>query len=51
MGCAFNCIVVPKSVQTREDLQKFFEDTFVDLIEEHGGDDFEGCFGDLASIA
>ena len=49
MGCAFNAVIVPKEVQTHEDLLSFYEDYRAKLLEEYGGEEFfKGYSGDLA---
>lgn len=48
MGSAFNYVVVPKKIQAEKDLVKFYEDTKQKLIDEYGGEDFDGYSGDMA---
>jgi hypothetical protein len=49
MGAQFNYVVVPKKIQKQEQLEAFYEECSKKLIEKHGGEDFEGYSGDLAS--
>jgi hypothetical protein len=50
MGSAFNCVVVPKNVKTRKDLEDWYGEYREGLIEEYGGEEeFEGYSGDMAS--
>ena len=49
MGAQFNYVVVPKKIQKQEHLEAFYEECSKKLIEKHGGEDFEGYSGDLAS--
>lgn len=47
MGANFNYVIVPKKIQSHEDLQKFYEKEKEKLYQEYG-DDFEGYSGDMA---
>jgi hypothetical protein len=49
MGSAFNCVVAPKNIKTKKDLKDWYEEYREDLIEEYGGEEFEGYSGDMAS--
>jgi len=48
MGCAFNCVIAPNTVQTEEEVQGFYKECQAKLLEEYG-EDFEGYSGDMAS--
>ena len=48
MGCAFNTVIVPRTIQKEEDLQKFYEEYKQKLLAQYG-EGFEGYSGDLAS--
>ena len=48
MGSAFNYVVVPKKIQAEKDLVKFYEHAKQKLIDEYGGEDFDGYSGDMA---
>jgi translation initiation factor 2 alpha subunit (eIF-2alpha) len=47
MGSSFNYVIVPKKIQSRKDLKKFYLDTQQKLFEKYG-EDFEGYSGDMA---
>lgn len=47
MGCSFNCVVVPPSVQNVRGLRKFYGEYRDGLLMDYGGD-FEGYTGDMA---
>ena len=47
MGASFNYVIVPKKIQLRKDLKKFYEDTKQKLFDKYG-EDFEGYSGDMA---
>jgi hypothetical protein len=47
MGCNFNCVIVPKKIQTVRDLRKFYEEYKDNLLAGYG-EDFEGYSGDMA---
>jgi hypothetical protein len=47
MGASFNYVIVPKKIQSRKDLKKFYLDTQQKLFEKYG-EDFEGYSGDMA---
>lgn len=49
MGCSFNHVIVPPKVQKDKDLLKFYEEHRQNLIENYGGEEFEGYSGDMAS--
>jgi len=49
MGSQFNYVVVPKKIQKEDKVHAFYEEVSKKLIEKHGGEDFEGYSGDLAS--
>lgn len=46
MGCQFNLVIVPVTIQKTKDLQNFYEDYKNKLLEEYG-EEFEGYSGDL----
>lgn len=47
MGCNFNCVIVPKKIQTERDLKKFYEEYKDNLLAEYG-EEFDGYSGDMA---
>lgn len=47
MGASFNYVIVPKKIQSHEDLQKFYEKEKQKLYDEYG-EDFDGYTGDMA---
>lgn len=47
MGSSFNYVIVPKKIQSHEDLQNFYEKEKQKLLDKYG-DEFEGYTGDMA---
>lgn len=52
MGCAFNCVVVPKAVKTKAGVQEWYAEYRSNLLKKYGYEsdkEFPGYSGDLAS--
>lgn len=48
MGASFNYVIVPKKIQSHDELQKYYETTKEKMYKKYG-EGFEGYSGDLAS--